>query len=293
MQTHAVDSERPHLVLVDGMNIARRVYDAIPGPDPVKRLEKFNNSIWNTFFRAVKDHSPTHLLIVFDGPGKNFRHELHPGYKAGRKPAPAELLAALDLVKERMNIAGLRNITTTGFEAEDAINTVALKAIARGYKVTALSNDKDVATMVAHGVNVFDHFDPKQQRDAAWIEQKWGVTPELLADWLALVGDQVDGVDGVDLVGDKTAAQLLRTYGGLDAVLQTAAETDEIKGKVGRNLKDQSDRARLAKRLIQLRDDVEIGVKPSEMRLQPVAAIRAVLAQWVVPVATEAAAPRL
>ena len=262
----------PHLLLVDGLNIVRPIYETNPAPDSPEKMRKVTKTIWQSLFRGLKEHAPTHFLMVFDGPNPTWRHEMFPEYKTGRSPMPEELRNALPSLKDSLNACGLRNVTTDGYEAEDYIYTLALRAFARGYRVTVLSNDKDLCTLLQHGVSVFNHFNSIHQ-DHAWLRAKFGIAPEQLQDFLALWGDTSDGIPGVNKVGEKTAAKLLGEHGSLEGVL-AAAQGQLIKGVVGENLRIQADQARLARKLVELSADAPISVRPSELRLPDTPAIR-------------------
>lgn len=278
--------EPPHLLLVDGLNVVRRVHGAIKEEDEEIKAQQGLKKCWFSFYKALNEHAPTHFLTVFDGESTNWRHDLYPAYKTGRRSMPQALRDALPDFKEHMNAAGLFNVTAEGFEAEDTINTLALKAKARNYKVTVLSTDKDLCELTGKGVSVYNHFE-SCFHDAAWIQKKWGIEPNQVRDFLALWGDSVDGIPGVNGIGAKTAAKLLAQYGTLENVLAVAHEPG-IKGELGKNLRDQADQARLAFRLICLSDNAPINVKPSELRLPPLSAIRKAQEEWLQKTATPA-----
>lgn len=273
---------RAHLLLIDGHNMVRSIYGGMPGEDDEKKARGAIKSSWGSVHRALKEHAPSHFLTVFDGAGKNWRHDLYPEYKAGRTPMTSYLKDALEEFKEQMNRTGLRNITANGFEAEDVINTLAIRAIPRGFDVTALSTDKDVTVLIDKGVRVVNHFGT-EVRDAAWMTKKFNIAPSQMTDFLALCGDSTDGIPGVDKIADKTAAKLLGEHGTLERILAVAIDPG-IKGVVGKNLVQQADRALLSQKLARLRDDAPIDVTPSMLRLNDMQntlqAIRAAQAQW-------------
>lgn len=144
----------------------------------------------------------------------------------------------------------------TGVEADDVIVAVAHRARAKGIPSVVLSTDKDLASQACDLIRVRDHF-AREWHDEAWCRAKFGVELSQLLDYLALVGDAVDGVQGVDKVGAKTAARLLTEHGTLEAVIGAAPT---LKGVVGRNLQQQADRARLARRLVSFKVDAELGI---------------------------------
>lgn len=276
------NKSRPHLLLIDGHNMVRSIYGGMSGDEDKKKARHAIKSSWGSLHRALKEHAPSHFLTVFDGAGKNWRHDLYPEYKAGRTPMTTYLKDAVDEFKKQMSRTGLRNITTDGFEAEDLINTLAIRAIPRGFDVTALSSDKDMTVLIDKGVRVVNHFG-SEVRDAAWMTKRFNIAPGQMTDFLALCGDSTDGIPGVDKIADKTAAKLLAEHGTLERIL-TAAINPGIKGAVGKNLVEQADRALLSQKLARLHNDVPLDVSPSMLRLQSMQktleAIRAAQAQW-------------
>ena len=283
-QTDTQSRHRAHLLLVDGHNMVRSIYGGMPGDDDEKKARGAIKSSWGSIHRALKEHEPTHFLTVFDGAEKNWRHALYPEYKAGRTPIAPHLRAALEEFKDHLGRTGLRNITADGFEAEDVINTLAIRAIPRGFSVTTLSSDKDLTILIDKGVKVVNHFG-SEIRDAAWMMKKFSIEPCQMTDFLALCGDSTDGIPGVDKIADKTAAKLLAEHGTLERILDFAKDHG-IKGVVGRNLVEQADRALLSQKLARLRDDAPLDLAPSSLRLpdmqNTLQAIRAAQAQWAI-----------
>lgn len=266
----------PKLLIVDGTNVVRRVYEAGKGPKGDKpgaaehtaeRAEGALKSSWFSIRRAIKEHQPTHFFAAFDHGGTTWRHELYPDYKANRTPTPEPLRAAMPGFLEWMNNTGLRSMTVPGFEADDAIATLAVKAAARGFKVVVLSTDKDMCALLDQGVEVRDHYTP-EWRDAAYVQRRFGVAPHQLLDLLALMGDDSDGIPGLDGIGPTTAAKLLGEHGSLEAVLAKAASIEGIKGKIGERLRHGADFARLCRALTEMRLDAPMGsLTPRELQL--------------------------
>lgn len=241
-----------HLLQIDAFNMIRRVYGGNPAPDSVDKANAAMKATVGSFKRALDRHKPTHCLWAFDAGGQTWRHEIYPPYKKDRKPMPTELAEALPEFKDRLRRHGWAVATVPGFEAEDVLASVGVHAVGAGMKVTTLSNDKDTFCLSAKSILVYDHFKDRYIDDAFCL-QKWGITADRVPDLLALWGDQVDGVPGVDEIADKRAASLLKTYGSLEQVLQNA---DTVSGVVGKNLRAQADQARLSRRLVTLREDV-------------------------------------
>lgn len=257
------DNPKPKLLLVDGTSVVRRVFEAVKGGTDAKRAVGAMNSSWGSFMRALREHEPTHFLAAFDHGGETWRHRLFPAYKSGRKPVAPELLAELPGFLERMNNGGMRTLRVPDVEADDTVGTLALKAVARGFEVVVLASDKDLYKLLESGVRVYDHFQ-SEWRDSAWVRQRFGVEPAQMTDYLALMGDDVDGIPGVPDVGEKKAARLLAEYGTLDAVLAAA---ESIKGVLGQRLVESAGAARLSRQLATLKTDVPLGISPRDIQL--------------------------
>jgi protein Xni len=245
------------LLAIDGLNIVRRVYEASPEPDSDLKAEIAMRHAFNAFQRLVNGHEPTHILPAFDYGGPTWRHTLYKGYRAGRQPMPDVLREALPQFYMQLTNIGMCPIAIPDVEADDVIGTVVTRWLSenRGEAVVA-STDKDLHCLIAEGARIWDHF-KSEWHDRAWVEQKWGVTPGMLPDLLALMGDETDSIPGVSNVGVKTAAKLLRTYGTLDAIMAGAGI---LKDKVGESLRKERDMLYLSRQLVQLKTDVRIGV---------------------------------
>lgn len=237
-----------HLLLVDGMNLIRRVYEANPIADSVEKAEAAISSSWQSFGRAIREHDPSHCLWTFDHGGPTWRHLRYAEYKLDRKPMPEPLVAEIEVFKERIGNQGWATAAYPGVEAEDTIASAALLARTEEVDVTVLSTDKDVICLLEYGARVHDHFN-RVARDEAYCLEKFGVPSHLLPEVLALAGDATDGVPGVEGVGVKTAAKLVRMYGSVEGVLAAAGA---IAGKLGERLREQGDRARLSRVLVEL-----------------------------------------
>ena len=261
------------LLLIDGLNIVRRVYEAIPGDDTPAKADGALKSSWASILRAISETRPTHFLAAFDHGGPTWRHEVYPEYKADRTPMPQVLRDALPAFLARMDAAGLKTMSAPGVEAEDTITSLGLKAKARRFTVVVASTDKDVLWLIEQGIEVRDHF-TSVYRDEAYVQLKHAVPSRLMVDLLALMGDDTDGIPGVKGVGPITAAKLLNEHGSLDAVL-AAAEPDPltglslIKGAVGEKLRVHADMARLSRQLATLKTDVKMNFSPNDIRLPP------------------------
>ncbi len=208
--------------------------------------------------RLYLDHRPERIAVVFDAPGKNFRHELDDQYKATRKETPEDLKAQLPHFKPLTEAFCWPVLSVPGVEADDVIATLVARARSRDWEVTIHTGDKDLMQLVDDHVVVVDSL-RNITYDAARVTEKFGVPPHQVADWLALVGDTSDNVPGMAGVGKKTATKLLTAHGDLDGIL---AAVDEMKGKQRERFSDPEklDRLRLSRELVGLRANVELDV---------------------------------
>lgn len=245
------------LLAVDGLNLVRRVYEANPAPDSDDKAKGAVRSSLSSLKRALREHAPTHALLAFDAGGLTWRHQLYAAYRQSRKPMPEPLKQALPGLLANWAELGFCIRQIPGVEADDTVATVVRHAEAKGVSCVVLSTDKDLAGLMSATVQIRDHFKP-EWRDEAWALKKFGVSPGLIADWLALTGDSVDDIPGVEGVGDKTAARLLNEYGCLEAVLAAAPN---IKGKLGERLQLHQGMARLSRQLTQLKFDVPLDIE--------------------------------
>ncbi len=254
-----------NLLLVDALNLIRRVYAAQPGEDGPERAEGASTSCAQSLRRGLNECAPTHAACVFEGEGQSWRHALYDAYKAGHKPMPEALHAALDRYRETFSELGVESVSIPELEADDVIATVACKAAAAGIRVTILSTDKIFMQLLPLGVRVRDHF-RGADLDAAYVAEKFGVRPDQLVDLLALAGDHGNGIPGVSGIGPKTAAGLLVRFETLEGILQAA---EDLKGKLGEHLRAEAETARLCRTLVALRTDLELEINLNELRFQP------------------------
>jgi DNA polymerase-1 len=255
------------LLLIDGTNILRRVYEA--NKDQPDLEEKAQQGILNTtasLRKIVEIHQPTHALAVFDSGGKNWRHALYPLYQSERKPMDAALRNRLPAFYAALIESGLPVVSIDGVEADDVIATVAKRWLGegRGDAIIA-SNDKDLHVLVETGALIWNHF-ASEWRDAAWIERKFDVPISVFGEYLALTGDATDGVPGVAGIGAKTASKLLRTYGSLEAIMAGAGI---LKNPLGEKLRNGKEALALSQKLVALKSDVVVGVSWKDLLYQP------------------------
>jgi len=214
--------------------------------------------------KADRTLGPSHLVVAFDYPGPTWRHELFSAYKAGRDEKDQELVKQLALSSQAAQAYGCQVFSVEGVEADDVLATVATRATCAGVECIIGSGDKDMMQLCSATV---------KQLDAAYnvagpeqVEAKWGVPPEKLADVLALMGDSVDGIPGIDGIGAVTAAELVAKYG---SALEAVAHADEVGGKRGAALAAGAEMVRLGLQLVRLKTDVDLGAKLTATRRTP------------------------
>ncbi len=258
------------LLLVDGSAFLFRAFHAMPGlssarGEPTGAIY----GVVNMVRRLLAEQAPEHVAVVFDAPGRNFRHDLYPDYKANRPPMDAELAAQIEPIQAIVRALGLPLLIEPGVEADDVIATLTEQARSRGLEVAICTSDKDLAQLVGEGVTLLR---PRRtgngyrRLDAGAVEEAYGVAPERIVDLLALTGDSSDNIPGVPMVGPKTAARWLARYGSLEAVIEHAAE---IRGKAGENLRGALDQLALARELVRLRRDLALDVDLEALRPAP------------------------
>ncbi|MDB5987128.1 MAG: polymerase [Nevskia sp.] len=243
------------VVLVDASGWLFRAYHALP-PLNNSRGEPTGAifGMGNMIRRLCKDYQPQRIAVIFDAPGRTFRDDIFPEYKANRDATPEDLSAQYPGLVELIEALGLPLLAVPGVEADDVIGTLATRAAAAGAEVLIVTSDKDMAQLVTPRVHLLDTM-KNRRLDPAGVVEKWGVPPERIIEYLALVGDTSDNIPGVPLVGPKTAAKWLNEYGTLDALI---ARADEVKGKAGENLRASLGQIPMAKDLATIRCDVEL-----------------------------------
>ena len=264
-------ADSPTIVLVDGSSYLFRAFHAMPS---LTNSEGAPTGailgVANMLRRLRADCPSEYFAVVFDAPGKTFRDEWYPAYKANRPPMPEELRAQIEPLHRLVRALGLPLVSVGGVEADDVIGTLAGRAAREhGWRVVISTNDKDMAQLVDARTTLVNTMDGAIL-DEAGVEARFGVPPNRIVDYLALVGDAVDNVPGVPKVGPKTAVKWLTAYGSLDGVKERAAE---VGGKVGENLRafmakngEAENPLDLSRRLVTIRRDVELPQEPAALR---------------------------
>ena len=250
-----------HLYLVDGSGYIFRAYHRLPPltnkhGQPAGAVYGFTTMMWKLVDEVHAAEGPTHMAVIFDASSKTFRNDMYAEYKAHRPPPPPDLTPQFPLIRDATRAFSLPCIEVEGVEADDVIACYAKAALAAGWQVTIVSSDKDLMQLIEPGrLDLLDTMN-NRRLSVEHVEEKFGVRPEQLGDVLALMGDAVDNVPGVPGVGPKTASELVRTYGDLEAVLAAAPEIK--KPKLRQALIDHADAARLSRELVRLVCDREL-----------------------------------
>ena len=256
-------SQKPDLILVDGSSYLFRAYHALP-PLTNSRGEPTGAivGVVNMLRKLIKDYQPRYMAVVFDAPGKTFRDDLYAEYKANRPPAPEDLKAQISLLHDIVEAMGLPLLVVEGVEADDVIGTLTRQAAEQGMTALVSTGDKDMAQLVNDHVSLIDTMS-NRYLDADGVVEKFGVKPEQIIDYLALMGDASDNIPGVPKCGPKTAAKWLEKYGSLDELV---AHADEIKGKIGENLRASLAQLPLSKQLTTIKTDVPLNLRPEDLK---------------------------
>ena len=267
------------LVLIDGSSYLYRAFHALPplsNPqgEPTGALFGVVNML-----RATLKERPAYVAFVVDAPGRTFRDDLYDQYKANRPPMPDELRSQVEPMCRIVDALGISILRVSGVEADDVIGTLALQGVARDLSVTISTGDKDFAQLVRPGIELVNTMTGSRMDSDAAVMEKFGVRADQIVDLLALMGDAVDNVPGVEKCGPKTAAKWLGEYQHLDGVI-AAAPT--MKGKIGENLRAALERLPLNRELVTIRTDVALEAGPQDLPLRErnVEALRELYARY-------------
>ncbi|ATG88378.1 DNA polymerase I [Methylomonas koyamae] len=257
------DSANNKLILVDGSSFLFRAFHAVP-PLTNSKGEPTNAvyGVSNMLRKLINDYATPYFAVVFDAPGKTFRHELYDQYKAHRPPMPDELRVQIQPLHDLIRALGLPLIIEHGVEADDVLGSLAQNAARQGFNVIISTGDKDMAQLVTERI-ILENSMTGAVMDIAGVQEKFGVKPEQIIDYLALMGDAVDNIPGVPKVGPKTAAKWLQEYGTLDNLIASAAE---IKGKIGDNLREALGQLPLSRELTTIKCDVALHYSLDDLK---------------------------
>ncbi len=250
------------LLLVDGSSYLYRAFHAMPElRNPAGEHTGAIYGVVNMLRRLSADHKAQARACVFDAKGKTFRDEAYAEYKAQRAPMPEDLVSQIVPIHEIVAAMGWPVLAVEGVEADDVIATLAEQARTAGMRCVISTGDKDLAQLVNDSVTLVNTMS-NEVLDIEGVKQKFGVPPELIVDYLTLVGDAVDNVPGVAKVGPKTALKWISQYGSLDAVVAHAAE---IGGAVGENLRKALDWLPKARWLLTVKRDCVLPVSLADL----------------------------
>ncbi len=244
------------LLLVDGSSYLYRAFHAMPDlRNPTGEPTGAIYGMVAMLKRLRQDYPTQYIACVFDAKGKTFRDDWYPEYKATRKAMPDDLVLQIEPINEVVAALGWPILCISGVEADDVIATLATRASAAGMKTIISTGDKDLAQLVNDSVTLVNTMS-NETLDHQGVVEKFGVPPERIVDYLSLVGDTVDNVPGVEKVGPKTALKWLAQYESLDGVVAHAAE---IGGVVGENLRRAVDWLPMARKLVTVKSDCDLG----------------------------------
>jgi len=262
-------SDQSPLILVDGSSYLFRAYH-------VPYLQALSTSdgqptgaitgVLNMLKSLKKDYPNGNVVVIFDAKGKTFRNDMYPEYKANRPPMPDDLRSQIAPLHQIITAMGLPLLVVGGVEADDVIGTLSNQATALGMETVISTGDKDMAQLVNQHVRLINTM-TNVEMDEAGVVEKFGVRPDQIIDYLALMGDKVDNIPGVEKCGPKTAVKWLTAYPTLKEVM---ANADQIKGKVGENLRSALTQLPLSFELATIKLDVELEQSVEEIK--PVAA---------------------
>ncbi|NVJ65194.1 MAG: DNA polymerase I [Gammaproteobacteria bacterium] len=260
--------QKSPFILVDGSSYLFRAFH-------VPQLQRMTNSqgmmtgavfgVINMLKSLINEYQPSHMAVVFDAKGKTFRNDLYSEYKANRPPMPEELRDQIQPIHEIVKAMGLPLLVIDGVEADDVIGTLADQASKAGIETIISTGDKDMAQLVTEHVTLINTMDKNNPiTDRARVIEKFGVKPEQIIDYLALVGDKVDNIPGVEKCGPKTAVKWLDEYGSMQGVIDNA---DKVGGKIGENLRAALEQLPLSYELATIKLDCDLEQGPQELTI--------------------------
>ena len=246
---------KPLLVLIDGSSYLYRAFHALP-PLTSKKGQPTGAvyGVLRMVRKLIDEEQPDRVAVVFDAKGKTFRHEIFKDYKATRPPMPDDLQVQIEPLHELIRSLGIPLISVEGVEADDVIGTLSKHGVKENYRVLISTGDKDMAQLVDDHISLINTMNDARM-DRAGVQDKFGVTPEQIIDYLALMGDKSDNIPGVPSVGPKTASKWLQQYETLQNVIDHA---EDIKGKVGEKLRAAIDQLPLSYDLATIKCDLDL-----------------------------------
>ena len=217
----------------------------------------------NMINRMIKEYDPKYMAVVFDAPGKTFRHDMYDQYKATRPPMPDDLRNQIQPTKDIIKALGVPLLEIKGVEADDVMGTLGVMASQAGFKTVISSGDKDMAQLVNDDVMLIDTM-RKTSMNIDGVKEKFGVRPDQIIDYLTLIGDTSDNIPGVNKVGPKTAVKWLEEHETLDNIIENA---NQVKGKVGEYLREAIPQIPLSKQLVTIDTSVPLDCKVQDLTI--------------------------
>ncbi len=268
----------PTLTLIDGSGFIFRAYHAIPHLSTTKGVP--TNAVYGfttMLLKALREHAPTHVALVFDAGRRSFRHEIDPGYKANRPEAPDDLQSQFPLVRDVARALAVPIVEEAGVEADDVIGTLACRAREQGWDVVVVTGDKDFAQLVDGKVTLYDPMAEASGRGGhtgpAEVEKKLGVRPDQVIEYMAILGDKIDDIPGIPGVGEVTAAALVRHFGTAEEMLRRPEEIPTAVARGGDRLKAKivanAERIRTNRKLVELKCDLVLPFAPETFGRRP------------------------
>ena len=249
-----------HLVIIDALNLIRRVHSAQPDETDIARTIETTS---RTLQRIIGEAEPTHIIAVFDHhlQDRGWRAEILPGYKAGRKPMPLPLQQGLDKIQQAWWELGIDSLLSDGDEADDLVATLATKVAAHQEKVTIISTDKGYCQLLSPTLQIRDYFQHRWL-DEPFIDKEFGVKPSQLADYWGLTGVSSSQVPGVPGIGPKAAKEILTQF----ADIESAYASEARPAKYRKKLDEHIELARVCKQVAGLKTDIELGFNLQDIR---------------------------
>lgn len=251
-----------HLVIIDALNLIRRVHAAQPGEPDIASTARV---CCQALGKIINSSEPTHIVAVFDhhGEDRGWRAELLPHYKEGRKPMPEVLQAGMDCIQGAFMDMGVDSLLSDGDEADDLVATLALKVASRGQQVTIISTDKGYCQLLQPTLRIRDYFQ-NRWLDNPFIEKEFGVKSQQLTDYWGLAGISSSKIPGIPGIGPKAAVELLTLYPNLDAILAA----DDLPAKWQKKINEHRESAIASKQVATLKTDLELGFNLQDIRYQ-------------------------
>lgn len=261
------------VLIIDALNLIRRIYAAQERPylqisseisDATKGQIIHNTiaAIEQAIEKLIRTVEPSHGLVVFDGEGDSWRHQIYPQYKAGRSPMPEPLAQGMDKIKQAIEKTGLHLHQQANQEADDIIGALAQKIAENQRQATIVSTDKGFLQLLCDHIRVYDYFGRKYL-DHQHVIEKFGVSPQQLINYWSLVGDSSNNIPGLAGIGPKSAQDILLQHQSLKEALTSDKLSKKLKEKLQQNL----DTFKLCRQLVALKLDIQLGLNLKDIRL--------------------------